>query len=329
MVPILLIIFLIFSRDISSDQINLKGGKKIKNVKTYLEGNRIKIIDSDNKASYILKSEVDSIEPGTVIVSSSSTENKVILKNKNEIKPDMSKQKANEKDINNDVTIENEKDISNVVIKENENEISNDGTNENKKASDGNQSENKMENENKNNKNQTLDAKNSRDYSNFQPYYSLLPFYSSYLTRDEKLQGYSFITSKLFFLSLYMGYRPTPKNYVGLGETIFIANSVNQFSQGTMRTGESLVRLGIYNRLQEDTIDPFTKEVISQDQYIRRRRLSLNFFIILTLLDVFLNIEAKKMLKAESSYYNISTYATRDIVSNQEEMGIRFDYYLF
>lgn len=305
MVPILLIIFLIFSRDISSDQINLKGGKKIKNVKTYLEGNRIKIIDSDNKASYILKSEVDSIEPGTVIVSSSSTENKVILKNKNEIKPDMSKQKANEK------------------------EISNDGTNENKKASDGNQSENKMENENKNNKNQTLDAKNSRDYSNFQPYYSLLPFYSSYLTRDEKLQGYSFITSKLFFLSLYMGYRPTPKNYVGLGETIFIANSVNQFSQGTMRTGESLVRLGIYNRLQEDTIDPFTKEVISRDQYIRRRRLSLNFFIILTLLDVFLNIEAKKILKAESSYYNISTYATRDIVSNQEEMGIRFDYYLF
>ncbi|MCU0824631.1 MAG: hypothetical protein MUF77_08305 [Leptospira sp.] len=54
------------STEIFADTILLKSGKRITNVKTYLEGNQVQVIHPEGNKESIAKSEIDSIEPGPV-----------------------------------------------------------------------------------------------------------------------------------------------------------------------------------------------------------------------------------------------------------------------
>jgi hypothetical protein len=284
-ISIFFLLLPLFVFPIFPDQINLKSGKKIKNVKTYIDGNRIKVVSRDNKISFIPKSEIDSIEPGVVVNEKSVKE---------EIKEEGTEKESLEKRA--EVIDENQKletETTPIDIKSNK-----------------------------------LEARQAPPIP-FQPYLSLLPFYSASLKREEMTEGYSLIAGKLFFLYLYVGYSPSPKNYVGIRESLLVANTVNRLSNESIRPAEAIIRLNLYETLNQDTLDPFTGAQITKDQYVTRRNGTLGLFLLVTFFDVYLNLEAKKKMENERATFKISTFATQDYVTKNDEIGIKCDFYLF
>jgi len=288
-----IILIFAFSKVIG-DTIVLKNGKKIYNVKSSLDGNRIKITHADGKITYYSKSQIDSLEPGRVIpiepekipVQTSPSNPKISLKEVQE--PPKIIEKVSDQPLSPEIKLES------------------------KQFDEPNKFADK-------------DLLKKEPFI-INPYLSLLPFYSASFQRNEFTEGSAFVFGKLYSLLLYSRYKEEPKDYVSLRENVFLLNTFNRNATGNLTDREILVRLNYYQELQKDTLDPFTHNIITKDQFENRRKFSIIIFTTLTFLDFYLNNNWIKKYKSENRSFKFSPVFSIDPLTKSHEIGLNFSF---